>query len=417
MIPARVLRTRASQVDWARVLRADRTGGLALCAGTVAALVWANWPGSTSYEQVWGAVPTWSSSVGLHLSARDWVDQGLLLGFFLLIGLEIRREVTAGELRSWRRAAVPILSAFGGMLLPAVIYVLVTAGSAGSPGWGIPMATDVAFALGALALAGARSGTRMRVFLMTLAVADDVGSIVVLVFFYSAGIHLPWLWAALALLAAMVWIRLTTEGRAGLVAVLGMAAWVALLYAGIEAAVAGVAIGALAPAALHRRAGRRPPEAGHTGPPVVEPVPAGGARRWELQLGPVVNLVVLPVFALANAGLALTGSGLGSGAALQVFVAVLVARLVGKPVGIVVVKRLSAHLLTAGYDDGVTGRGLRGLGATATIGFTIPLLVIHNVFPDGPLSAGATAGLLAASVLGWSAGALLLRGTPAATAT
>ena len=391
-------RARAGAASWGPRLRSDALGGVSLVAGTVAALVWANWPGSDSYRRAWEAVAAWSGPLGLHLTVRDWIDQTLLLGFFVLIGLEIRREVTTGALGSWRRAGVPVAAALGGMAAPALIYTSVTAGSPGVRGWGVPMATDVAFALGALSLAGARAAPRLRVFLMTLAVADDIGSVVVLVCFYSVDVRAVWLVAAIVLVAAMAAVRRSTTGWSGAQLALGLAAWVALLYAGVEAAVVGVAIGALAPAVI-----RVPID---PDPHRLSPVP--GARRWELRLIPAVNLVALPMFALANAGVALAGSGLATGDALRVFAAVLVARIVGKPVGIVAAKLLSARLLTSGYDDGVAGRGLAGLGATASIGFTIPLLVIRNAFPEGALASGATAGLLAASVAGGVGGTLLL---------
>ncbi|HLG66468.1 MAG TPA: Na+/H+ antiporter NhaA [Acidimicrobiales bacterium] len=380
--------------DWGHLLRSDRTGGVALLAGTVAALVWANWSGS-SYGEAWTSVAPWSRSFGLELSVRDWFNQVLLAPFFVVIGLELRREFLAGELATWRRASVPVLAALGGMALPAVLYAAATAGSPGMRGWGVPMATDIAFALGALALVGARASPRVRVFLMTLAVADDIGSVVVLVCFYSAHVHVAWLAAGAALLAVMVCQRLASDGRAPLQVLLGLAALAAMVFANVEAALVGVAVGVLAPpVSRDDSTGRRRTE---------------GPRHWELRLDPLVNAVVLPVFALANAGVPLAGSGLGSGPALRVLAAVLAARLLGKPTGIMVVKALASRLLTSGYDDGVVGRRLLGAGAMASIGFTIPLLVIHATFPTGPMAAGAIVGLLAASVVGWATGALLLR--------
>jgi len=383
-------------------MRGDRAGGVALALGTVGALAWANWPGS-SYRHAWGTVAPWSSSLGLRLTLRDWVDQGLLLVFFLLVGLEIRREATAGELASWRRAALPVMAALSGMLVPAGIYAAVTAGSPAARGWGIPMATDVAFALGALALVGARSMPRLRVFLMTLAVADDIFSVVVLVCFYSAGVRAAWLVAALLVLAVTVVLRLRVDRAGPLVVALGAAAWLALLHAGVEAAVVGVAVGLLAPP-VHRphRAPARRARFAHV-------VAGTGARRWELRLGPWVNVVILPVFALANAGVALSGSGLGTAQGLRVFAAVVVARVAGKPLGIAAARWATARLQTDGASSPVRGRALVGLGATASVGFTIPLLVVRAAFQDGPLASGAIAGLLAASVLGWALALAVLR--------
>ncbi len=183
--------------------RGDRAGGIGLAGAALVALVWANWPGSLSYQTAWGSIPRLSTSLGLHLTWRGWVNDALMVGFFALVGLEIRREMTVGELRSWRRSATPILAAAAGMLVPALIYLAILHGQAGSRGWGIPMATDVAFALGALALVAPGASPRTRVFLMTLAVADDIGSVVVLVCFYSQHVSVGALAVGLLCLALM----------------------------------------------------------------------------------------------------------------------------------------------------------------------------------------------------------------------
>jgi NhaA family Na+:H+ antiporter len=242
------------------------------------------------------------------------------------------------------------------------------------------------------------------VFLLTLAVADDVGSVVALLCFYNTTVRVEWLAAGLGLGVAMaVWRRLARRA-APVVLALGLAAWWAWLHAGVEAAVIGVALGALAPP------GRRP---------------GAGPLHWERRLAPWVNALVLPVFALANAGLAVTGSGLGSSAARRVFAAVVAARLVGKPVGIAGARWVARRMVPTGRDIHLAGRHLAGLAATATIGFTIPLLVIERAFgaaaasPSSPthaaahaaeaLAAGATAGLLVASAAGWLGAVVLLR--------
>ncbi|MHB1785261.1 MAG: Na+/H+ antiporter NhaA [Acidimicrobiales bacterium] len=376
--------------------RGDRAGGLTLTLAAVGALAWANWPGNHSYLDLWMKVAPWSRPLGLDFTVRDWVNQGLLLGFFALIGLEIRREITAGELRSLRRAIVPVVAAMAGMATPALIYALGVAGGPGARGWGIPMATDVAFALGALALIGGTSA-RARVFLMTLAVADDIGSVIVLVVVYGRHTRFGWLMVGLLALTGLVifWVRWRRFGWLRLLLV-GVAWW-AMLHAGVEAAVIGVTLGVFGPRRQSAPSSREPS------------APPAGVRAWVIRLEPVVNVVILPVFALANVGIVLSGPGLASGPALRVFVAVVLARLIGKPLGITVATLVLVHFNKDIYQPRIVTRSLVGIGSVASIGFTVPLLIIQLALPTGPIATAATAGLLAASVLGAGAGAVILR--------
>lgn len=367
---------------WADATRGDRAGGLTMTVAAVAALLWANWPGVRSYHRVWTAVAPWSAPLGLGLTERDWVDQALLLVFFTVVGLEIRREFTVGELRSPRRAMVPIVAALVGMAVPALIYTAVLAGGAGASGWGIPMATDVAFALGALALIGGAT-PRARVFLMTLAVADDIASIVILVAFYSRHTNFAWLAGGVAAVVAMAGVWASRRPWGWLRGLLAAVAWWSLLHAGVEAAVVGVAIGGFGPR-------RRP--AGDTGPV--------GIRRAELRLQSVDNLVVLPLFALANIGVVLSGSVLLHGPGLRLLLAVAVARVIGKPAGIAGATLALRRRTRPPEPPRISRRVLVGTGTVASIGFTVPLLIIRTALPVGPLADGATTGLLAGSFVG-----------------
>ena len=291
-------------LEWSRT---DRAAGVTLAVATVAALAWANVDGD-GYRRTWASVPSWLELTGLHLSARAWVDEGLMTLFFVVVGLEIRREISASELASWRRASRPVLAAVGGMAVPALLYVVVVHDAPGGHGWGIPVATDVAFSLGALALAGSHVSLRLRVFLMTLGVADDILSIVVLVAVYSAGLD-PGLFAAGALcLLAMAGGRALARAPAVLSLLFGAAAWWLWARGGIEAAIVGAVIGLVGLAAVTPHAARE-----------------AGPRRWERRLIPIVNLGVLPAFAVANAGVDLSRLDLGSAVALRVFLAVVVA--------------------------------------------------------------------------------------------
>jgi NhaA family Na+:H+ antiporter len=367
-----------------------------MLGATLAALAWANLS-RDSYQRVWRTGIPWSGALGIDLSLQGLVNQGLLVGFFVLIGLEISREVAEGELRSLRRASVPVIAALAGMAVPAGIYWVVLRGSAAADGWAIPMATDVAFALGALGLVGAGRSSRLRVFLLTLAVADDIASVVVLVLFYSHGLDAAWLIVGLGGIAAMVALRACGIRWVWPLLIFGALSWWGLARAGVEAAVVGVAIGLLAPA-HPREQGQPATGSGGTGPRLLE-------RRLE----PWVNVAVLPAFALGNAGFSLAGSGLASRSALHVFTAVLVARVVGKPLGIAAATRAMSLMGWGRYDPGIPSRQLLGLGTVAGVGFTIPRLIVRTTFPDGPLANAAIAGLLAASVLSVLGGAVLFR--------
>ncbi len=385
----------SKDVAWRRLttaLRSDRAGGLTLTVAAIAALIWANWSGD-SYAHTWMQLAPWSRALGLHLSIQDWVDQGLLFVFFALVGLEIRREVTVGELGSLRRAAVPVAAALVGMAIPALVYTAVIAGGPGAAAWGVPMATDVAFAVGALGLIGGGS-RRARVFLMTLAVADDIASILILVLFYSRGLQPIWLVVGVASVIALVPIWWSRAPVAWLRALLVLLAWWAMLHAGVDAAVIGVTAGLWGP--------RRRPVV-----PLGPPKP--GMRVWVLRLTPAVNGVVLPVFALANIGIRLSGSVFASGPTLRIFLAVVVARILGKPAGIAAGTLGSRYVVRDGSQPRISRRILVGVGAVAGVGFTVPLLIIKQALPPGPLAVAATAGLLVGSVLSVGSGALLLR--------
>lgn len=374
----------ASQV-WGARLADDRVAGFGLLTAAGAGLTWANWPHS-SY-------PTfWTTSRGLlHLSLQGWVDQGALLAFFAVVGLEIRREVVAGELRTVRRAAIPVAAALVGMAVPALLYLAVVAGGPGTSAWGIPTATDVAFALGALALVGRVPG-RARIFLLTLAVADDLVAIALLVVVYSHGVRPLWLaggLAATAALAALWWSRAKVAPLRIAVAAL---AWWSMVRAGVEASVIGAALGTWGPR-------RRPAH----GPP------SRRVRTWLTRLQPAVNLAVLPLFALSNVGVVLTGDVFAGAAAERIFVAVVVARVLGKPLGILAGTAVARRVTGQPHQPRIGTRVLVGSGAVAGIGFTVPLLIIGAALPPGPEATAATVGLLVGSLLSVGGGALALR--------
>jgi NhaA family Na+:H+ antiporter len=311
-------------------LQTATSGAILLFAAVVVALLWANSPWKSSYEALWlTRVSLGVGSWAIDKDLRFWIDDGLMTLFFLLVGLEIKREVVSGELRDPRAAVLPALAAVGGMIVPALVYVAV-AGRTAPGGWGVPMATDIAFALGVLTLAAAHAPPSLKSLLLTLAIVDDIGAIIVIAVFYSGGVDWPWLAGALGV-AALVVVSTRIRIRAPAVYVLlGGALWYATYRAGIHPTIAGVAMGLLTPAHPFQRPATVSEEAHRTADETVddpEP-PDADATSWlrlawlsreavsplarvEHALLPWSSFVILPLFALANAGVTLTGGAVG----------------------------------------------------------------------------------------------------------
>jgi NhaA family Na+:H+ antiporter len=404
-------------------LREEAAGGVVLMVAAAVALGWANSPWRAAYDALWKtSLAIQLGRFAIEADLRHWVDDGLMTLFFLVVGLEIKRELVAGELRTWRAAAWPVAAALGGMAVPALLYGVINAGGPGAPGWGVPMATDIAFTLGVLALLGSRVPAALKVFLLTLAVVDDLGSIAVVALFYSRGVD-P---AGLAIAAGLVTL-VAVLVRSGiwwlpLHVGLGIALWLAMWHSGVSPALAGVAMGLLTPARP-----TAPPEAARDlGVPLAgaladDPRPprlremlreARGtvplAERLTHDLHPVSALVVVPLFALANAGVSLEGGGLAAPGAGAVFGGVLAGRVVGKLAGITLAAWLAVRLGLAVRPPGTSWAQLAGGATVAGIGFTVPLFVADLAFPDGRFAAPVKVGLLLASVVTGLAGALVL---------
>ena len=367
----------------------ERRAGVLLVVAACAAVALASSPWATGFDAVWAhraRVPVLGSTV---VDVRGWIDDGAMAIFFLVVGLEIGRERHAGSLASWRRAFVPVVAAFGGMAGAAAVYAAVVHGGSGSAGWGVPMATDIALVAGAAAVLGERLPAGLRLFLVTLAVADDVGSVVVLAVVSGSDVHPGWLAVAAGLAAVLlVGRRRWRSAWPVLVAVVPM--WIVLARAGVEPSLAGALAGVLAPVAALVPDGR--------------PVRLSGPRL-ERMLHPLSALVVLPLFALANVGVDLRGSLLGPPGAMAVFIAVVAARVVGKPVGIVLAAKGGGRSVGVDRPGRVGTDRLVGGAALAGAGFTVPLLFAAVSFADQPAlfeaaSAGLLAGSAGASVLG-----------------
>jgi NhaA family Na+:H+ antiporter len=401
-------------------LREETAGGAALMAATVLALLWANSPWQGAYDALWHTpLDVRLGRFELGGDLRQWVNEGLMALFFLVVGLEIKRELVDGELRSWRRAALPVIAAAGGMLLPAAIYAAFNAGGPGAAGWGVPMATDVAFALGVLALLGPRVPPVLKLFLLTLAIVDDLGSILVVAGFYSGALRLPALAAAAAVVVAVLGLRRARIDWMPPYVACGAGLWLALHAAGVNAALAGAAMGLLAPArpvtppgALQRSSQAL---ASAPGPwPLQDALrqargTVSTVERLEHGLHPLSAFLVVPLFALANAGVTLHGGALAEHGAPLVLAGVVAGRVLGKPAGILLAVWLALRLRLGAWPAGTGWRQLAGVATVAGIGFTVPLFVADLAFPGGRFGAAVKLGLLLASLASGTAGVVILR--------
>jgi NhaA family Na+:H+ antiporter len=385
------LRSQRASTAVQSFFRSDVAGGVVLTTAAAVALVWANSPVRHAYQQVWGqAVGVGGHQLTGFTTVQQWVNGGLMSVFFLVVGLEIARERRDGELADARTAIVPLVGAVGGMAGAGLVYLLIVHQGPGANGWGIPMATDIAFALGALALLGRRVPPGLRLLLLTLAVADDIGSVLVLAIFYSSRTHLAPLLGAAAVGAGMVVFRRLGHPAAWPYLVAGVALWVLLATGGVEPALAGVVVGVLIPGA-------------------AAPAGADPAGRLEDRLAPISAYLVLPVFALANAGVAIDSSILRHPGATAVFEGIIAARVVGKLGGITLACLAVVALGWGRLPDGVRWVHVAGGAAIAGIGFTVPLLIAEKAFSDHPqLVNVATVSLLAASVAAFVVGAAIL---------
>ncbi len=400
-------------------LETEAAGGIVLLVAAVVALVWANSPWGASYRALWGTEV--SLGVGRFVLAEDlkhWVNDGLMALFFFVVGLEIKRELVHGDLRDPRTAAMPAIAALGGMVVPALLFLVVTAGGPGTGGWGIPMATDIAFAIGVVALLGPRVPGSLKLFLLTLAIVDDIGAIVVIALFYAGDVQPVFLVAAVALIAAMLGLR-----RAGIVwlapyVVLGVGVWLATQASGIHATIAGVVLGLLAPAgALTPAAVAREwaaDLADEPGPAEVDAMtrlartsvsPAG---RLEHLLHPWTTFVVVPLFALANAGVSFKAESFAAPGAVAVAAGVIIGLVVGKAVGITAAAWLASRTGLGRLPEGATWPMVGAIAAVAGIGFTVSLFVAELAFDAGALRDSAKIGVLGASALAAIIGALSL---------
>ncbi|MDX1944073.1 MAG: Na+/H+ antiporter NhaA [Pirellulaceae bacterium] len=410
----------------AHFLELQSASGIVLIVCTLVALALANSPWASAWDHFWHteariSLGTWE----LQASLAHWVNDGLMTIFFFLVGLEIKRELAAGELRTPQKAALPIFAALGGMVVPAAIYLLREAGSEGSRGWGIPMATDIAFAVGVLALLGRRVPVGLKIFLLALAIADDIGAILIIALFYSGKI------SAIALgLAAFGIVCVQVLNRIGVRSVpvyvlVGIGVWLGMFHSGIHPTVAGVVLGLMTPVrpwiaggaltemlldAVDRLDGKLDrPSHDHEHSRLVGTLTvavresASPLERLEAALHPWVAFVIMPIFALANAGVPLNPAAAGHSVAWSVAAGLVL----GKPLGIVLFSWLAVQVGIARLPAGVHWLALLGAGCLGGIGFTMSLF-IAGLALEGTLLDAAKIGTLTGSTVSAIAGLTLL---------
>lgn len=416
-----------------RFLKLESAGGIMLLICAAVALVWANSPWKETYHAVWHSYLSIKLGALEHkMSLAHWVNDGLMVIFFLLVGLEIKREIIFGELRSMRRAALPIAAAIGGMVVPAGIYVLLNlqSGPDALRGWGVPMATDIAFAVGVLALVGRGVPLSLKVLLLAIAIVDDLGAVLVIAIFYTSNVSVPALGFAGGCLAVLIALNLFRVHRPLPYLLVGVLLWAATLVSGIHATIAGVLLAFTIPAS-------RPIEESaylnyareqiddfakdvEATPDHITPRQSTALMgieqasqavqttlaRVEHPLLMPVNFVIIPLFALANAGVTFGGGATYFG---SVTLGVFLGLFVGKQIGVMLLSWLATATGLAARPAGATWRQVYGIACLCGIGFTMSLFIATLAFGDGsPLLTQAKVGILAASLLSGVVGAVVL---------
>jgi NhaA family Na+:H+ antiporter len=380
----------------ARFLAIEAAGGILLLAATVIALVWANSPWSESYFDLW------ATPVGFRIGdfeiqepLQAWVNDLGMAIFFFVVGLEIKRELTTGQLTDRRAAAFPAIAALGGMVVPAAIYLAFNWGGEGADGWGIPMATDIAFALGVVALLGPRVPSSLKVFLLTLAIVDDLGAIAVIAIFYTERLSVGWGVIAIGLIVLVMISRRMNVWYVPIYVIIAAILWVAVFESGVHATIAGVVLGLLAPTVALRdgadseRIGEILSKDGPLGVGDVdeatfairETVPVND--RLEHFLHPWTSYVIIPVFALANAGIVLSTDSIERAASSPITIGILLGLVVGKTIGVGGAALISTKLGLTSLPRGVTGMHMVGISLAAGIGFTVSIFISGLAFGSG----------------------------------
>ena len=402
----------------------EAAGGVLMLIATVAALVWVNSPWQGSYDDFWHTHV--SFSVGDYHFDQDLkhiVQDGLMAVFFFVVGLEIKRELVNGQLRDPRFAALPAVAALGGMVVPALVYFAFNAGGPGQDGWGIPMATDIAFAMGVLSLLGNRIPRQMKVFLLTLAIVDDIGAILVIAIFYTSDLSGNWLLTAAILLAGILVLRRLHVWYLPVYLVVGVAFWLAVFESGIHATIAGVVLGLITPAkplqseddarrwanwlqmqdVVHLNDVRR------VGFHIRESQPV--SLRIEELLHPIAGYVIIPLFALSAAGVELSTDVLSDAVTSPVTGGVVLGLVVGKTAGISLFSWIAHRLGWVTIPNSMTGLHMVGLAMVAGIGFTVSLFISGLAFDAQTIADESKIGILVGSLVAAVVGMAILSRT------
>jgi Na+:H+ antiporter, NhaA family len=423
-----------------RFASAEAASGVAMLAMALIAMIWANSAWSESYLRFWSSAVAIEvgSLVSLELTVREWVNDLLMGVFFFVVALEIKRELVRGELADRRSATLPAVAALGGMVVPALIYAAINAGGDGSSGWGIPMATDIAFAIGVLSLLGRRIPASLVVFLLSLAIVDDLGAILVIAIFYTGSVSAVWLTVAVGSVVGALVLRRQDVRSLVPYALLAALCWFALHESGVHATLAGVAFGLLTPSrsfydrsffrvrvhSIVERVERADVSTNNNIPSEDQEAEEADALeslidlatevqppldRLEHRLIPWTSFIIVPLFALANAGVQLTGGELVDAFSEPVTLGVLLGLVVGKSVGVFLFAWAAVRLGVGKMPVGATWRQVGGVAMLAGVGFTVALFVTELAFGSGLLADHAKVGILAASLVAGVLGFAVLR--------
>ncbi len=427
-------------IDWLlspfqEFLRIEAAGGILLLATTAIALIWANSPWAQSYHDFWHIpVTVGIGSFQLSYSLSHWVNDGLMVIFFFVVGLEIKRELLVGELASPRKAAIPIAAAIGGMAVPALMYAVVNAGEPSLKGWAIPCATDIAFALGVLAMLGKRVPVQLKIFLMALAIVDDIGAVLIIAVFYTSEVSVTALGAAAIILVLLVAANLLHVRRITVYGVLGVLLWVAVLESGVHATIAGVVLAFTIPSKFRIQGADF---VGFARKAIDEFEQAGGnendcmfnrqRQRWvhsletacehvqtplvrfEHGLHPWTSFVIVPIFAMANAGVTF-GAGVGDALTTRISIGIILGLVLGKQAGIMLFTWLAVKLRLGSLADEINWKQVYAASWLAGIGFTMSIFIAYLGFGEGTENLDtAKIGVLAGSLIAGVTGFVLLR--------
>jgi NhaA family Na+:H+ antiporter len=388
-------------------LKTEALGAILLASSAILALIWANSPWSGSYESLWStrfAITVAGQSLDLDL--RHWVNDGLMTIFFFVVGLEIKREITSGHLANRRAALLPVVAAIGGMAVPALIYLLI-AGQTAPRGWAIPMATDIALAIGVMSVAKGRTPASLRAFLLGLAIVDDIGAIVIIAVVYSSGVAFGWLTAAGVGIGMALLIRRTGVQSVLVYVVVGIAVWYALFEGGIHPTIAGVIMGVMAPTTARSESNfidiEEVDDFSRSDDVSTDDAKGKGSVsvvEWlEHVLHPWSSYFIVPVFALANSGIHVSIDGLRDAAGSAVTWGVFLGLLMGKPLGIILATKIAVRTGVADSPVGATGTHMLGAGTAAGIGFTVALFITELALDNPVDQTNAKLAILLASVV------------------